>query len=109
MVFFGRIRLKTLMKFIPLHIEDYMLPCFSKQILGFDCPGCGLQRSIAFLFKGEFAAAWEMYPAIYTVIPLFGLLIADHFYTIKHSNKIIIALVIASLALIISNYISKFN
>lgn len=100
--------MKLLAMFLPLHVEDYMLPCFTKKIFGFDCPGCGLQRAMAFLSQGEFGAAWEMYPAIYAIIPLFGFLAADQLFQIKYANKIIITLTIASLGLILSNYILKF-
>lgn len=73
-----------------------------------DCPGCGLQRSVAFLFEGDFVAAFQMYPAIFTMIPLFGFLLADYFFKIKYANKIIIALMISSVFLILTNYILKF-
>jgi hypothetical protein len=96
------------MKLLSFHIEDYMLPCFTKKFLGIDCPGCGLQRSVSFLFQGEFAAAFEMYPAVYTIIPLFALLLADAFYKIKYANKFVIILLVSSVALILINYISKF-
>lgn len=85
-----------------------MLPCFSKQIFGVDCPGCGLQRSIAFLFQGDFVAAWGMYPALFTIIPLFGFLAADQLYKIKHATKFVNTLMIASVVLILTNYILKF-
>lgn len=88
--------------------EDYMLPCLTKKFLGFDCPGCGLQRSAAFLVQGDFVAAFKMYPAIYAIILLFGFLLLDSFIKIKHNNKIIIFLMIASVALILGNYILKF-
>lgn len=100
--------MKTLYMFLPLHVEDYMLPCYTKKLLGFDCPGCGLQRAVAFLFKGDFSAAWDMYPAIFTIIPLFGFLAVDQLFQIKNSNKIIITLMIVSVGLILTNYISKF-
>lgn len=90
------------------HLEEYMLPCFTKKFLGVDCPGCGLQRSIVYLLQGDFAAAFEMYPAIYTIIPLFSMLLADSFFHIKYANKIIITLAVSSVALIFINYISKF-
>ena len=48
-------------------LEDYMLPCFTKKLLGFECMGCGLQRAAALLIKGQFADAFLMYPAIYTL------------------------------------------
>ena len=91
-----------------LHIEDYMLPCFSKKIFGVDCPGCGLQRSIAFLFKGDFSAAFKMYPAIFTIILLLFFLLADTFFRIKFANIILITLMISNVVLILTNYILKF-
>lgn len=100
--------MKVLITFLTLRIEEYMLPCFSKQILGIDCPGCGLQRSAAFLLQGDFTAAWDMYPALFTIIPLFSFLAADQLFTIKHANKFIIILTISSVALILTNYILKF-
>lgn len=100
--------MKMITMFFALHIEDYMLPCFTKKIFGVDCPGCGLQRSLAFLLKGDIVAAFEMYPAIFTIIPLLGFLLADTFFKIKHANKISISLMIASVVLILTNYILKF-
>ena len=92
---------------IPL-MEDYMLPCLNKKLFGIDCPGCGAQRAISLLFQGDLIAAFEMYPAIFTIIPLLGFLLADSFFTIKYANKIIITLMVSSVALILGNYILKF-
>lgn len=85
-----------------------MLPCFTKQIWGFDCPGCGMQRAIIFLIKGEFGAAFEMYPAIYPMLLLFGFLIMDKLYSIKYAIKITNVLMISTVAVILTNYILKF-
>ena len=89
-------------------LESYMLPCLNKKFFGIDCPGCGAQRAFSLLFQGEFAAAFEMYPAIFTIIPLLGFLLADNFFTIKYANKIIITLMVSSVVLILGNYILKF-
>ncbi len=91
-----------------LKAEDYMLPCLTKKFLGFDCPGCGLQRSVSFLLQGEFVSAFKMYPAIYALIPLFGFLLLDHFVKIRRNNEITIFLMVSSVALILGNYILKF-
>ena len=91
-----------------LAIEDYLLPCMSKQLLGMDCPGCGLQRSVVYLFHGEFLAAFKMYPAIYTILLLFAFLSLDFIFKIKFANKIIIFLMISSVALILINFLLKF-
>lgn len=89
-------------------LEDYMLPCLNKQIFGVECPGCGLQRAVLMLFHGKFIAAFYMYPAVYTLLLLFGFLLADQFFTFRHANKISIGLMVSSVLLILINYILKF-
>ena len=87
--------------------EDYMIPCLNKKLFGFECLGCGLQRSVSLLFHGEFIAAFKMYPAIYTLIPLFLLIGINIFYKFKNANKIINILAIASVSIIIISYTIK--
>jgi Protein of unknown function (DUF2752) len=87
--------------------EDYMLPCLSKQILGIECFGCGLQRSVVLLFQGNFVAAFKMYPAIYPLMLLAAFLILNFFYKIKYNEKIKITLVVLSIATIVINYLIK--
>lgn len=87
--------------------EDYMLPCLSKQILGIDCLGCGLQRSTLFLFEGQFVAAFKMYPAIYTLFAFAIFLILNLFVKFKHNEKIKIVLVIANISNIVISYLYK--
>jgi hypothetical protein len=94
--------------FFLLTLESFMLPCFTKQLWGFDCPGCGMQRAILFLFKGEFGAAFDMYPAIYPMLLLFGFLIMDKVLSIKYAGKITNVLMISTVAFILTNYILKF-
>ncbi len=91
-----------------LGIENYMLPCFTKKLFGFDCPGCGLQRSLVHLIKGEFGAAFEMYPAIYPMLFLFGFLALSKLFTIKFSNTINSLLMILTVGTLLTNYILKF-
>ena len=88
-------------------LQDYMLPCVTKQVLGFDCPGCGLQRSIALLLQGDFLAAFYMYPAIFALIPLAVVFILNKFLDFKYSNFLIISLSILSVTMILGNYILK--
>lgn len=87
--------------------EQYMLPCLNKKLFGFNCFGCGLQRSIVLLFQGNFIAAFKLYPAIYTLIPLALIIITSLFYKFKHINKIINGLAIASVLIIIISFIAK--
>jgi hypothetical protein len=88
--------------------EDYMLPCLNKKLFGFDCLGCGLQRGLSHLFHGEFIAAFKMYPAVYTLVPLGLLIVTSLFYKFKYINKIINGLAIATVLIIIISFTIKF-
>ncbi|MBC31330.1 MAG: hypothetical protein CMH48_10845 [Muricauda sp.] len=92
-----------------LSAKKFMLPCFNKQLLGFDCPGCGIQRALYLLLQGDFVAAFKMYPAIYFLVLLFSFLVFNKFYSTKYANKIIILLSISSVATIIISYIIKLS
>jgi hypothetical protein len=89
-------------------IEDFMLPCLNKKLLGIDCLGCGMQRSMVLIIKGDFILAFKMYPAIYTLILLFGFVLLNAYKDYKFANKVIITLVAINLLIIIGNYILKF-
>lgn len=89
--------------------ESYMIPCLNKKLFGFECMGCGLQRAVALLFQGEFIAAFKMYPAIYTLIPLFVLVSINVFYKFKHAKALINLLAVISVAVIIISYVFKLT
>ncbi len=87
--------------------EDYMLPCLNKKLFGFDCMGCGMQRSVALILEGDFIGAFFMYPAIYTLILLFGMLIVNALKIYEISQKIILTLVIINIVIIVGNFLLK--
>lgn len=84
-----------------------MLPCLNKKYLGFECMGCGLQRSVSLLLKGDLVEAFYMYPAIYPLIFLFSVLVINQFFTIKYANRSIIFLAIVTVATMIISYALK--
>lgn len=88
-------------------LENYMIPCVNKKILGIECLGCGMQRATAFLFSGDFVAAFKMFPAIYTLFFLGVFLLINIFIKIKYSEPIKAFLMILSILLIILNYVFK--
>ena len=92
-----------------LKLEDYMLPCLNKKFFGIDCLGCGIQRALALLFKGEFIAAFKMYPAIYSLLLLALVIIINYFYKIKFAQKLISILAIGSILIIVISYVIKMN
>jgi len=90
-----------------LKLEDHMLPCINKTVFGFDCMGCGFQRSILFLLKGEFFNAFKMYPAIYSLILLVLFLMISLKFKFQNSHKILLSLFLVNIFLITGNFIIK--
>jgi Protein of unknown function (DUF2752) len=88
-------------------LGEHLFSCPFKTHFGIDCPGCGLQRSVLALFRGDLIASFKFYPA---TIPLIFVLI----FTIIHLKfdfkfgAQLIKIVFAGVAVIILiNYIYK--
>jgi hypothetical protein len=90
-------------------LDEYMIPCMSKKIFGVECLGCGTQRAMALLFNGDFVGAFNMFPAIYTLLLLFASL-GLHFIDKKRNyNKPIIYLAITNgIVMIVSFFFKHF-
>lgn len=90
-------------------MEEYMLPCLSKKLFGIECMGCGLQRSILMLFHGDFVAAFQMFPAVYTTL-LFFAVVGLHFID-KSRNylKIIVSLAVINAIVMVVAYAIKMR
>lgn len=86
-----------------------MLPCLNKRLFGFECMGCGIQRSMHLIFQGEFLEAFYMYPAIYSLLVLFLTIGINIFFKFKKSNTIIGGLSILTVATIVTSYIIKIT
>ena len=97
------------MKEIIRFLEENMLSCSYKKYLGgTDCMGCGMQRSIVHLLKGEFLDALYMYPAIYTLIIMLVYLGLHLRFSFKYGAKILLYLFIVNISIILINYGLKF-
>ncbi|GAB4166118.1 MAG: DUF2752 domain-containing protein [Winogradskyella sp.] len=88
-------------------LEDYMLPCANKALFGYECMGCGLQRSAVLLLRGQVVESFLMYPGLYTLIALFGFIAFNTFKNYKNGTKIIAILAILNVVVIIISYLLK--
>lgn len=88
-------------------MEEYMLPCTNKSIFGVECLGCGTQRAIALLLKGEFIEAFKMYPAIYTFILLFAFLLLHFVDRSRNYSRLIIVTAILNAIIMVVSYFYK--
>jgi hypothetical protein len=87
--------------------DSWMLPCMSKQLIGMDCPGCGIQRSISLLIDGDILNSFLMYPGLFPVIFLFLFLIFDWFTQVKQSEQIKLWATIVTIGTILTSYFIK--
>ena len=86
-----------------------MLPCLNKKLFGLECFGCGFQRATALLFRGEFIAAFKMYPAVYTLLLFVLFIIASMIWEIKYAYKIKIVFAILNGVIILVSYFYKMS
>lgn len=55
-------------------------PCPMYTMTGLECPGCGGQRALHTLLRGDVATAWRLNPLVPLAMPLLGLLLARHIF-----------------------------
>jgi hypothetical protein len=65
-------------------LQNHLIPCPFKKLTGIDCPGCGMQRAIIALLKGDIYHSLSYYPACIAIL-ITSLFVA--FSKIFHFNK----------------------
>ncbi len=70
-------------------LEAHQLPCLFKELTRFDCPGCGLQRSLLLLIRGDIQGSFTMYPALIPIILLLAFLILHVIKNIRGGTVIL--------------------
>jgi len=88
-------------------LEQHLLTCPLKHLFGIDCPGCGFQRSIVALFRGDFQASFNFYPAGIPIVCLLLFTIIHLKFDFKNGALYIKMLYIAITLIIVTNYIYK--
>ncbi len=84
-------------------IEKYLLQCPFKSNFGFDCPGCGFQRSVMALLKGNLAESFHFYPATLPILLLALFLLLKLKFRFPQPEKISkVLFVIAAVTVIVS-------
>jgi len=89
-------------------LENNLLSCSWKEYLNQECMGCGMQRAIIFLLKGEFIESFKMYPALFTLIIMFVYLGMHLKFNYQKGHLILRYLFIINVIIILVNYIIKF-
>lgn len=70
-------------------LQNHLLPCPFKYLTGIDCPGCGFQRSVIALIRGDLYKSLALYPATIPLILLSAYLVIDKFFKLDNSKSIV--------------------
>lgn len=84
-----------------------MLSCPIKELSGYDCPGCGIQRSFLMLIKGEIVESFFMFPATIPLLIALLYLIPHLIFKFQNGARVIKVLMVMNVAIIMVNYIIK--
>ena len=88
-------------------LENHLFTCIFKSSFGIECPGCGTQRALIALLKGDIISSLQYHagviPFIFTIIALIVQLKVKHI----NGSKIVMWLFITTTIITIAQYITK--
>lgn len=90
-----------------LWLENHLLTCPIKALTGHDCPGCGMQRAILSLLKGDIAESIAYHPAAIPSIVLIIFLGLHLKFRFRFGAKLLIALYILTALITMGNFLLK--
>jgi len=90
-----------------LWLEQNSTSCVYKTMFGYECPGCGGQRSFVLLLRGEFAESFAMYPALIPFLCLAIFVLAAIAFKIPKAMQVIKYGFLSVMGLIFLSYFYK--
>jgi hypothetical protein len=88
-------------------LESHQGTCSFREMTGIECPGCGLQRSILALLRGDLAGSILQFPALLPLAAMFLFLGIHLVFKLKHGALILKIFYIGNISLIVLNYVCK--
>lgn len=88
-------------------LQKHSIPCLYKQMWGIECPGCGMQRSIIALLKGEIIYSLKLFPALLPIIGFVLFFILHAIFKFNNGGKVLKIIGIICLIFFIVPYLIK--
>jgi len=88
-------------------LEQHLFTCTIKNLFGFNCPGCGMQRAFIALLRGDLMKSLQLnaslLPFLFTLFYTFCHLL----FSFKNGAKMIVIFLMSTLAILIVNFVVK--
>ena len=88
-------------------LEERQIACFYKTTLGIECPGCGIQRALIALLRGDLIESIKLFPALIPTVAMLILLVVHVSYGVINGRKILISMLILNSVIVFISYIFK--
>jgi hypothetical protein len=88
-------------------LEQHLMTCPYKALSGYDCPGCGMQRSFIELLKGNFKESFYLYPALFPAFVTLGLTTLHLKFKFKNGADYIKYSFLFTVTVVVTNYMLK--
>ena len=89
-------------------LEQRELTCLFKKYFYFDCPGCGFQRSMIELMKGNVEESFLLFPTTFALLVFFCCFFINNKYQFANSKVILNVGLILIFTTFIISYLNKF-
>jgi hypothetical protein len=86
-------------------LEAHTRSCAFKEQTGIYCAGCGLQRSVIALLKGNIIESLVLYPALLPILLMFAFLFLHLIFRFRAGATILKYMFVANITIIVLHYI----
>lgn len=89
--------------------DNFFLPCPFKYLTGIDCPGCGFQRSVVALLKGDLSASLHFYPPTIPLLLTLAIVLTAKFRRWELQDLTVKALYVTAGSTVLISYMFKMT
>ncbi|MGV3763622.1 DUF2752 domain-containing protein [Parapedobacter sp.] len=88
-------------------MQEWLLPCPIKIVIGIDCPGCGFQRSLLALLQGQWQESYRLYPPTVPLLMLLLYIILKNTFRLDRRDTVLKVLAVMCGWFVLGAYVMK--
>jgi hypothetical protein len=90
-------------------LERHTIPCPYHFLTGCDCPGCGMQRAMLALFRGDLNTSFQMHPAAIPMLALILTIVLQIWVKSPSIQRIILVLIALVITISLIHFVLKWH